>query len=76
LGWQALACLVIASGLAQAQTTSEAGRAVVEQNPTTATTSGPAHAQTPKPDALLAVDQNRATVIQRIVNDLGDKLAV
>jgi hypothetical protein len=75
LGWQVLVCLVIASGLAQAQTTSDNGRVVVEQNATTATASGLAQAQTAKPDALLAVDQNRSTVIERIVNDWGDKLA-
>ena len=49
LGWQVLVCMMIASGLAQAEMT--------------------------KPDALLAVDQNRTTVIERIVNDWGDKLA-
>jgi hypothetical protein len=38
--------------------------------------SGPAQAQTTKPDALLAVDQNRATVIERIVNSWGDQLAL
>ncbi len=36
--------------------------------------SGVAQSQTAKPDPLLAVDQHRATVVERIVTDWGDKL--
>ena len=73
-GWQVLVCLVIASGLAQAQGTTDAPL-VRGKSLTTVPASGPAQSQTTKPDALLAVDQNRRTVIERIVNNWGDKLA-
>jgi hypothetical protein len=77
-GWRLVACIAIAAGSAHAQTSLNGVPGVGEASAASAA-SAPSNAVQPramKPDALLAIDQNRATVITRIVSEWGDKLAI